>query len=126
MTAEIECAGAVTKQATLTFTVSYDACDGLVHFGISARYKNRKGDAVQSCLHEAGLTPKEASRIAGGLFDLANGDEFALDGAGLTFYAGEDCGIEIELPHGWACVQEDADVFELAEEIANAAMEAGA
>jgi hypothetical protein len=126
MTAEIECAGAVTKQATLTFTVSYDACDGLVHVGIGARYKNRKGDVVQSCLHEAELTPKQAHRLALCIRELADGDVGDFYEAGLEFTAGEYSGCEIALPYCYVWISEDTDVYELADELDRAAKGAGA
>ncbi|MBR6038736.1 MAG: hypothetical protein IKP53_08465 [Candidatus Methanomethylophilaceae archaeon] len=126
MTAEIECAGCITKPATIEVRASYNARDGVIGFGIGARYKSRTGDTVSACLYETELTPIQAHRLACCIRELADGNVGDFYEAGLEFTAGEYSGCEIALPHCYVWIAEDTDVYELAEALDKAAKEAGA
>ena len=119
-----ECAGGISKQATIEARASYSARDGVIRFGIGARYKDRIGDAVSACLYETELTPKQAHRLACCIRELADGIVGDFDEAGLEFTAGEYSGCEIALPHCYIWISEEADVYELADELDKVAKEA--
>lgn len=121
-----ECAGGISKQATIEVRTSYNASDGVIRFGIGARYKDRTGNTVSACLYETELTPKQAHRLACCIRELADGNVGDFDEAGLEFTAGEYSGCEIALPHCYVWISEDTDVYELADELDKAAKEAGA
>lgn len=121
-----EYVGSISKQATIEVCASYNARDGVIRFGIGARYRNRIGDTVFACLYETELTPTQAHRLACCIRELADGNVGDFDEAGLEFTAGEYSGCEIALPHCYIWVSEGTDVYELADALDKAAKEAGA
>lgn len=119
-----ECAGSITKPATIEVCTSYNARDGVVIFGIGASYKIRIGDTISVSLYETELTPKQAHWLACCIRELADGNVGDFYEAGLEFTASEYSGCEIALPYCYVWISEDTDVYELADVLDKAAKEA--